>query len=634
LILKDQDRSLLLALKVNILNLSSAYKIAEANKDSEKCGDFCLIFTELCNALSFYLLNEPNTELGDLNCINMLLICSQNEDYEVFQKSFLFWFNISEEIYNNSNSEKLCLLYRSFIYTLIDCVWKHCCLDEGHVCIPPARSDDFGEFRLKASDLIADVVFMVDSNVSFEKMCLILQAPNASWFEIESALFVMCSLVKSISRDEEASVTQVVQAIVSLPDQVHVSVRCTGIQLIGELSEWINKHPQFINSALNFICTGFLYPKLCQVAANSMLNISTECQQHMTNHLETLVNIVTSTDTTNIPNEAYLVLIKCAVVVLCNLPIDRMEEPLMKLCKLQLDGLQQALNSTVDRATSKVSLLNWLDRFTAIFRTVKIKNLPSSVHHPCQSIVESIWPTFAATLNKYPKDSKIAESCCRALRFTLRCVEKDSRKILPDIVNSIVNMYIINHYSCFLYLGSILVDIFGSIEDDLNVKSGLIEMMQAFTNEAFNFIIKRCTSVENINELRKYSDTIDDFFRLSLRFLQRCPLEFLQSPIFNPVMTLAVTCLNLEHRDAHLSVTKFLTEFISISHKTQVRGLNDSNKDFVDRILNEIGKKMLENIINATINMTTRETKDGIADVVCELIFANRNVSRNFRIKF
>lgn len=99
-------------------------------------------------------------------------------------------------------------------------------------------------------------------------------------------------------------------------------------------------------------------------------------------------------------------------------------------------------------------------------------------------------------------------------------------------------------------------------------------MIQVFTNEAFEFIIKNCTSVENLDELRKHPDTLDDFFRLSLRFLQRCSLEFIESPIFSPIMTLAVTSLNIDHRDANLSVTKFLSEFVALSHKPQINVRN------------------------------------------------------------
>lgn len=183
-----------------------------------------------------------------MNCINLLLMCSTHSDYDVFQKSFVFWFNVSEEIYTNTNSDKLCQKFRAFIYPLIDCICKHCRLDPTHDSVPPSKSDDFGEFRTKAFDLVSDVVFIVEPNECFEKMYLILNASNTNWFDIESALFVMCAFAKSISQGEEQSVIQVVQAILNLPDQVHVSVRCTGIRLIGEMCEWLNKHPQFIGN--------------------------------------------------------------------------------------------------------------------------------------------------------------------------------------------------------------------------------------------------------------------------------------------------------------------------------------------------------------------------------------------------
>ncbi len=194
-----------------------------------------------------------------------------------------------------------------------------------------------------------------------------------------------------------------------------------------------------------------------------------------------------------------------------------------------------------------------------------------------------------------------------------------------------MSLYRVNHYSCFLYLGSILVDIYGT-EGDFKV--GLIEMMQVFTNEAFDFIIKKCTRVDNLNEIRKYPDTIDDFFRLALRFMQRCPYEFIDSPIFSPTIELAVTTLNLDHRDANLSITKFLSEFISISHKPQIEGLHETNQNLVNRFLDEIGVKMIENTINSTINMTTRDTKDGIADVLSEILSTNRRVNLDLKYSF
>jgi transportin-3 len=636
----DSNKELLVSLKNHIYTLVNAYKRAESNRITEKCEDLCLIFTELCNALSFYFLNDSypleDSHLADMNSINLLLMCGQHSGYEVFQKSFVFWFNTSEEIYTNTNSDKLCNKFREFIYPLIDLLCKHCQLEPDHDCVAPSsKSDDFGDFRQKAADLISDIVFIVEANECFQKMYVVLHRSNAAWYEIEAALYVMCAFAKSISQgSEEQSVVQVVQAILNLPEQCHVSVRCTGIRLIGEMCEWLNKHPKFINSALNFVCIGFNNTKLCQVAANTMLSICTQCQQHMVNHLETLINIIISTENIHeMPPEGSMELLKGAVVILCNLPANEITSPLLKLCNIQLDGLKAAIGSTQTSSNQapngssggpKSLALYWLDRFTAIFRTIKqSKTLNSANQHPCQMVVETVWPALRTCLNKYRFDAKIIESCCRALRFALRCCDKYSHAILSDVVETIVTSYQANHFSCFLYLGSILVDIYGT-EDSF--KSGLISMMQAFTKEAFDFIIKNCESVENIDELRKHPDTIDDMYRLALRFMQRCPFEFINSPIFSPLMLLAVTSLNLDHRDANLSVTKFLSEFIAISHKPQIKGLNETNHSLISRVLNEIGEKMIQNTIQTTINMTTRDTKDGIADVLTELLLTNRKL--------
>lgn len=196
----EENKNLLVSLKENIINLAPAYKQCESQQQVEKCIDLCLVFTELCNALSYYLINEPNDLLGDLNTINLLLMCAANKEYEVFQKTFIFWFNISEEIYTHQNSNKLCVQFRNFIYQLIDCICKHCRLNSNHQSIPPSKSDDFGDFRVKASDLIADIVFIVEANKCFEKMYNTLHETNVSWNEIEAALFIMCSFAKSISQ--------------------------------------------------------------------------------------------------------------------------------------------------------------------------------------------------------------------------------------------------------------------------------------------------------------------------------------------------------------------------------------------------------------------------------------------------
>ena len=46
-------------------------------------------------------------------------------------------------------------------------------------------------------------------------------------------------------RDSEI-VAQFLPMVLNLPDNCHIAVRKTSIKLVGELSEWVNKHPDVL----------------------------------------------------------------------------------------------------------------------------------------------------------------------------------------------------------------------------------------------------------------------------------------------------------------------------------------------------------------------------------------------------
>ena len=179
--------------------------------------------------------------------------------------------------------------------------------------------------------------------------------------------------------------------------------------------------------------------ELSSVAANTMLSMCTQCQQHLVNHFESLLNIVLSTDSAQLPSEASMELLKSAVVILCNLPSAQITQSLLRISEIQLDGLNKVLSGEL-RQGPKASALYWLDRLTAIFRTIRIKNTPPG-SHPCAPVVEQVWPTLSNCFIKYQNDAKTTESCCRALRFVLRSAEKYSNKILDSVVRTVSSTF-------------------------------------------------------------------------------------------------------------------------------------------------------------------------------------------------
>jgi len=83
-------------------------------------------------------------------------------------------------------------------------------------------------------------------------------------------------------------------------------------------------------------------------------------------------------------------------------------------------------------------------------------------------------------------------------------------------------LYKEHHHSCYLYIGSILVDEYGSKYDNPLVMtqchSLLLEMIDAFIEPAFRLFSEK-------DGLRNYPDTVDDFFRLACRYKENQDLN-------------------------------------------------------------------------------------------------------------
>lgn len=86
-----------------------------------------------------------------------------------------------------------------------------------------------------------------------------------------------------------------------------------------------------------------------------------------------------------------------------------------------------------------------------------------------------MWPILSDICIKYQPDVRVTERCCRSIRFALRCLGKESVAILTPLVTQIVSLFERFHHSCFLYLGSIIVDEYATEAEFI---SGLLDMLQ------------------------------------------------------------------------------------------------------------------------------------------------------------
>ena len=140
--------------------------------------------------------------------------------------------------------------------------------------------EQIDQFNLKpeaANGLIKDCVFIVGSSTVFRQMFSQLQQTQ-QWEQTEAALYVMAAVARNILPEEETVVPAVLQQVLSLPSSIHLAVRHTAIKLVGELCEWIERHPDTLQATLNYLLQGLQDPRLASEAATALQAVCSQCR--------------------------------------------------------------------------------------------------------------------------------------------------------------------------------------------------------------------------------------------------------------------------------------------------------------------------------------------------------------------
>ena len=192
----------------------------------------------------------------------------------------------------------------------------------------------------------------------------------------------------------------------------------------------------------------------------------------------------------------------------------------------------------------------------------------------------------------------------------IRCVSQQVKEILQSLVTQIVQIYDTHKHSCFLYLGSILVDEYATDSTCIN---GLLDMLQAFMRPTFILLKEE-------NGLRNHPDTVDDFFRLCARFVQRAPVPFFQCAALPPIIQCGMMACSLDHREANTSVMKFFYDLVNAGKCDRLRHDYQRRKEFVKKLLDEYGQQFITNLIYASVFCLHTYMLTEVADVILEVL--------------
>uniref|UniRef100_A0A670Z9Y9 Transportin-3 n=1 Tax=Pseudonaja textilis TaxID=8673 RepID=A0A670Z9Y9_PSETE len=583
--IENVETNLPLALQLfqGVLTLETAYHMAVAREDLDKVLNYCRIFTELCETFLDKIVCTPGQGLGDLRTIELLLICAGHPQYEVVEISFNFWYRLGEHLYKTDDAI-IHSIFKAYIQRLLHALARHCQLDPDHEGIPE-ETDDFGEFRMRVSDLVKDLIFLVGSVECFA----------------QGSEFI-CFLRAPCCRENNPTLVEVLDGVVRLPEAVHTAVRYTSIELVGEMSEVVDRNPHFLDPVLGYLMKGLCEKALASIAAKAIHNICSVCRDHMAQHFTGLLEIARSLDSFMLSPEAAVGLLKGTALVLARLPLEKISACLSELCAVQVMALKKLLSQEPSNGLSSDPTVP-LDRLAVIFRHTN-PIVENGQTHPCQKVIQEIWPVLSETLNKHRADNRIVERCCRCLRFAVRCVGKGSAALLQPLVTQMVNVYQEHQHSCFLYLGSILVDEYGMEE---GCRQGLLDMLQKHVLTPF---------------LSPHPTPLPSSTRG--RFIQRSPLTLLRSQVILPILQWAIAATTLDHRDANCSIMKFLRDLVHTGVANDHEDDFEARKELIGQVMTQLGQQLVSQLLQTSCFCLPPYTLPDVAEVLWEIMQVDR----------
>jgi len=137
-------------------------------------------------------------------------------------------------------------------------------------------------------------------------------------------------------------------------------------------------------------------------------------------------------------------------------------------------------------------------------------------------------------------------------------------------------------------------------------------MGEMITNRTFALF-----SQSGDNALRNNPDTIDDLFRMAVRFVQRSPVPFFNSPFSAQLFECGIHGLRLDHIDAHRSITKFFMESIAVARSSFED--NSYNLAQLNSLFETHGKDVVWNCVDAGLFILSNNLRKDVSLLMFEL---------------
>ncbi|KAJ1353594.1 hypothetical protein KIN20_010249, partial [Parelaphostrongylus tenuis] len=600
-------------LQASIYQLHAAFNNAVALEDMDKLQNFA----------------HPNS-MGSMYTLELLLLLAGHHDYSLVEMTFNIWYRISEGLFSFEDDQHI-EKFKPYVIRYLDALYRHCRYD----------TEEEGIQTVMVIETVRDVVFVVGTETCVKNMHAMLVAcsQNGTWDETEAALFIISTVIGNI-----------------LPEETFAS---SSVDLLGNASEWLSKNPSYLGKVVEWILHLAVTPSFAAQATEAIDKIVVRSSSELLHLVPLLLQLIPHLESSLNHGKKMEVAIssclKACTILVMNLPEAGIRQRLSELCQPIIERLQMVISATPVIVTNNENEkaadswarfagepVLWIDRIATIFREVrpwnggnldrgilritlysrKTANSVASDTAPWLDIATKLYEVLSEALKRYESTSRVVEHCCRSIRFIVRSLGLQSIGFVEPLITQMMDIFSRHQHSCFLYLSSILVDEYGGME---SLQPGLMIMLESLAHGTFTVLTLE-------NGPRDHPDTVDDLFRLAMRFVVRAPSAFFVHPVATALFECAMVCLSLDHQEANRSVTRFFICIIEQLLSARKAGFRDAGVIAAEDLVIVHGAKLIELCLQAAIFKVSGTLRRDQAEIVYMLSKIDRGRHKEWLI--
>lgn len=509
--------------------------------------------------------------------VDALVEVTSHPEYDISSMTFNFWHSLQtiltkrecycsfgNEAAIDSEMERRLTIFRPRFELLVSLVSFRVMYPQNHEDLSKEDISDFKRTRYAVGDILMDAssvlggetTLKILSNSFFQAASTAGNGGSWDWRSAEAALYCIRAISRAVPMSEGTVMPQVMGFLSKLPPQPQLLQ--TACLTIGCYSKWLSGAPNalsFLPALIEILTRGLsTSDDSSTAAAMALRHVCDACRDKLAGSLDVLFLIyhkaVSREAGYKLSTEDALQLIEALSMVITALSPEPAKKALEALCLPAVAALQevitQAAGSSQQFNANQYTVP--IDRLANIFRYV---NHPEAV----ADAFRKIWPILKAVFDQRAWDMLTMERLCRACKYAVRTCGRSMGVTIGDMLQVVQLQYQHHHQSCFLYLSSEVIKVFGSDPSCANYLGALITSLFSHT----------ISLLKTIQDFTSRPDIADDCFLLASRCIRYCPHLFVPSTIFSSLVDCAMTGITIQHREACTSIITFLNDIFDVA---------------------------------------------------------------------